>query len=57
MANFWRIGGERGILMARMRQASMEEIEGFQEFTGLAAPWYSLPFIEERKEESREVSR
>jgi small subunit ribosomal protein S15 len=33
-----------------------EEIEGFQEFTGLAAPWYSLPLIEERKEESREVS-
>ena len=33
------------------------EIEGFQEFTGLAAPWYSLPLIEERKEESREVSR
>jgi small subunit ribosomal protein S15 len=33
-----------------------QEIEGFQEFTGLAAPWYSLPLIEERKEESREVS-
>ena len=31
MAKFWRIGGECGILMARMRNASMEEIEGFQQ--------------------------
>ena len=31
MANFWRIGGECGILAARMRHAAIEEIESFQQ--------------------------
>src|SRR5262245_28035591 len=31
MTNYCRIGGERGILLAKLRNASMEKIEGFQQ--------------------------
>ena len=34
-----------------------EEVDTVQEFTRPRRAWYSLPLIEERKEESREVSR
>ncbi len=41
---------------ARGERQEGEEVEGVQEFTSARGAWYSLPLIEERKEETREVS-